>query len=78
MWRSARSPASSCIDGGHQAKVDFNVDRSLPLFDGTTASIRYLNLIGDRYLELKRGDSDKRLPAGGTIPDRTHRAGAGP
>ena len=56
------------LDGGAQAKVDFSVDRSLPLFEGTTASVRYLNLIGDRYLELKRGDSDKRLPSGGTIP----------
>jgi phospholipid/cholesterol/gamma-HCH transport system substrate-binding protein len=56
------------LDGGSQVRVDFSVDRSLPLFDGTTASIRYLNLIGDRYMELKRGDSDKRLPAGGTIP----------
>ena len=56
------------IDGGHQVKVDFNVDRSLPMFDGTTATIRYLNLIGDRYLDLKRGESDTRLPAGGTIP----------
>jgi phospholipid/cholesterol/gamma-HCH transport system substrate-binding protein len=56
------------MDGGSQARVDFDVDRSLPLFEGTTASVRYLNLIGDRYLELKRGDSDKRMPAGGTIP----------
>jgi phospholipid/cholesterol/gamma-HCH transport system substrate-binding protein len=56
------------IDGGTRVKVDFAVDRSLPLFQGTTASIRYLNLIGDRYLELKRGDDEKRLPAGGTIP----------
>ncbi len=63
------------LDGGTKAKVDFNVDRSLQLFDGTTASIRYLNLIGDRYMELKRGDSDKRLPAGGTIPiERTEPA----
>jgi phospholipid/cholesterol/gamma-HCH transport system substrate-binding protein len=63
------------IDGGTKARVDFNVDRSLELFDGTTASIRYLNLIGDRYLELKRGDSDRRLPAGGTIPiERTQPA----
>ena len=36
--------------------MDFNVDRSLPLYQSTTAQIRYLNLIGDRYLELKRGD----------------------
>lgn len=65
----------SIIEGGSKAKVEFNVDRSLPLFEGTTASIRYLNLIGDRYLELKRGDSDKRLPGGGTIPiERTEPA----
>jgi phospholipid/cholesterol/gamma-HCH transport system substrate-binding protein len=63
------------IDGGTRARINFNVERSLPLYEGTTASIRYLNLIGDRYLELKRGDSDKRLPAGGTIPiERTEPA----
>jgi len=63
------------IDGGSKVRVDFSVDRSLQLFDGTTASVRYLNLIGDRYLELKRGESDKRLPAGGTIPlERTEPA----
>jgi phospholipid/cholesterol/gamma-HCH transport system substrate-binding protein len=56
------------IDGGTKVRVDFDVDRSLELFDGSTASVRYLNLIGDRYMELKRGDSDRRLAAGGTIP----------
>jgi phospholipid/cholesterol/gamma-HCH transport system substrate-binding protein len=56
------------IDGGARARVDFAVQRGLPLFQGTTASIRYLNLIGDRYLELKRGDDNRRLAAGGTIP----------
>jgi phospholipid/cholesterol/gamma-HCH transport system substrate-binding protein len=56
------------LDGGHEVKVDFKVDRSLPLFEGTTAAVRYLNLIGDRYLELKRGNDEKKLPAGGTIP----------
>ena len=44
------------IDGDKRVLVDFTVDRSLPLDQATTASIRYLNLIGDRYLELKRGD----------------------
>jgi phospholipid/cholesterol/gamma-HCH transport system substrate-binding protein len=63
------------IDNGSKVKVDFSVDRSLPLFDETTASIRYLNLIGDRYLELRRGDSDRRLAAGTTIPvERTEPA----
>ncbi|MGV0643878.1 MlaD family protein [Mycolicibacterium sp. XJ2546] len=63
------------INGGSQVEIGFNVDRSLPLFEGTTASIRYLNLIGDRFMELKRGDSDQRLPSGGTIPlERTEPA----
>ncbi|WP_319447583.1 MULTISPECIES: MCE family protein [unclassified Mycobacterium] len=63
------------LDGGGRVQIDFNVDRSLGLFQGTTASIRYLNLIGDRYLELKRGDDNTKLPAGGTIPiERTEPA----
>jgi phospholipid/cholesterol/gamma-HCH transport system substrate-binding protein len=63
------------IDGGTKVRIDFNVDRSLQLFQGTSASIRYLNLIGDRYMELKRGDDQKLLPAGGTIPvERTEPA----
>ncbi|OBE95241.1 mammalian cell entry protein [Mycolicibacterium elephantis] len=63
------------INGGSMVRVDFNVDRSLPLFEGTTASIRYLNLIGDRFMELTRGDSDERMPAGSTIPvERTEPA----
>jgi phospholipid/cholesterol/gamma-HCH transport system substrate-binding protein len=63
------------IDGGQRARVDFAIDRSLPLYEGTTASIRYLNLIGDRYLELKKGDSDKKMPGGATIPlERTQPA----
>ena len=56
------------IDGATKALVHFNVDRDLPLFQSTTASIRYLNLIGDRYVELKRGDSNTRLTPGSTIP----------
>jgi len=56
------------IDGDRRVLVDFSVDRSLPLDQATTASIRYLNLIGDRYLELQRGDSGRRLAPGATIP----------
>ncbi|MGV0042714.1 MCE family protein [Mycobacterium colombiense] len=62
-------------DGDTRVLVEFNVDRALPLDAGTTASIRYLNLIGDRYLELKHGTSGRRLPPGGEIPlDRTQPA----
>lgn len=55
-------------DGDTRVLVEFNVDRSLSLDRATTASIRYLNLIGDRYLELKRGESGQRLAPGGEIP----------
>ncbi|MFA1702612.1 virulence factor Mce family protein [Mycobacterium intracellulare] len=59
------------VDGGKRARVKFNVDRSIPLYQSTTAQIRYLDLIGNRYLEIKRGQgegADKVLPPGGFIP----------
>ena len=59
------------VDGGQRVQVDFNVDRSLPLYQSTTAQIRYQDLIGNRYLELARGEgegADRVLPAGGFIP----------
>jgi phospholipid/cholesterol/gamma-HCH transport system substrate-binding protein len=59
------------VDGGKRARVKFNVDRSVPLYQSTTAQIRYLDLIGNRYLELKRGEGegyDRILPPGGFIP----------
>ena len=59
------------VEGGHRVRVDFDVDHSVPLYQSTTAQIRYLNLIGDRYLELKRGEgegADRALPPGGFIP----------
>ena len=59
------------VDGGHRVRVEFNVDHSVPLYQSTTAQVRYLNLIGDRYLELKRGDgegADRVLPPHGFIP----------
>jgi phospholipid/cholesterol/gamma-HCH transport system substrate-binding protein len=53
--------------------VKFDADNNIVLTDGTRAAVRYLNLVGDRYLELVDGPgSTKRLPAGGRIPvDRT-------
>ena len=59
------------VDGGRRAQVDFSVDRAVPLYQSTSAQSRYLDLIGNRYLELKRGEgegSDKVLPPGGFIP----------
>ncbi|MEO8814398.1 MAG: virulence factor Mce family protein [Mycobacterium sp.] len=59
------------VDGGRRVHVDLSIDHSLPLYQSTTAKVRYLNLIGDRYLELGRGEgegADRVLPAGGLIP----------
>ncbi|MGV0743634.1 MCE family protein [Mycolicibacterium sp. XJ870] len=63
------------INGGQQAEVKFSVEKSLPLFDETTASIRYQDLIGNRYLDLRRGESNTMIPPGSTIPlERTQPA----
>jgi phospholipid/cholesterol/gamma-HCH transport system substrate-binding protein len=53
--------------------VNFNTDRDVVLTTGTKAAVRYLNLVGDRYLELIDGPgSTKVLTAGAQIPaDRT-------
>jgi phospholipid/cholesterol/gamma-HCH transport system substrate-binding protein len=49
--------------------VKFDADQSIALTDGTRAAVRYLNLVGDRYLDLVDGPgSTKRLGPGGQIP----------
>jgi phospholipid/cholesterol/gamma-HCH transport system substrate-binding protein len=55
------------------ALVKFDADRKIALTSGTRAVVRYLNLTGDRYLELIDGPGSTRmLPAGAQIPvDRT-------
>lgn len=53
--------------------VTFDSDRAIGLTTGTKAAVRYLNLVGDRYLELIDGPgSTQALPSGSQIPkDRT-------
>lgn len=53
--------------------VDFETDRSVALTTSTKVAVRYLNLVGDRYLELiDSPGSTKLLPSGSQIPkDRT-------
>jgi phospholipid/cholesterol/gamma-HCH transport system substrate-binding protein len=61
------------LQGDRTVLVKFDADRSVVLTTGTKAEIRYLNLVGDRYLELVDSPgSTKILPAGAQIPkDRT-------
>jgi phospholipid/cholesterol/gamma-HCH transport system substrate-binding protein len=59
------------VEGGRRIRVDFAVDRSVHLYQSTTAQIRYQDLIGNRYLELSRGSgegAERALPPGGFIP----------
>ncbi|BBZ01636.1 mammalian cell entry protein [Mycolicibacterium chitae] len=51
------------------AVVDFDADSTVVLTTGTKAVVRYLNLVGDRYLELVDGPGPTTvLPAGAQIP----------
>jgi phospholipid/cholesterol/gamma-HCH transport system substrate-binding protein len=53
--------------------VTLGTDRQIRLTTGTRAEVRYLNLVGDRYVELLDGPgSTTLLPVGSTIPiDKT-------
>lgn len=62
------------LEADRKVLVKFDTDKNIKLTTGTNAAIRYLNLVGDRYMELvdAPADSTKILPAGGQIPvDRT-------
>ena len=52
-----------------RAEVTFSVKKDVPLTSASQASIRFLNLVGDRYMALEEGRSGaSRLPDGATIP----------
>lgn len=60
---------------GDEVRVGFSVDSSIPLSTATRATVRYKNLIGDRFLELSHGngsdhalDPDHDIPASRTSP----------
>lgn len=51
------------------AHIEFDVESKYPLLQSTKATIRYENLVGDRYMELLEGaGSMDQLPEGGTVP----------
>jgi phospholipid/cholesterol/gamma-HCH transport system substrate-binding protein len=54
------------------ARVEFSVDRGRTLPADVTAMIKYRNMVGQRYLALRRGSATGVLPEGAEIPlDRT-------
>ncbi|MFF0490084.1 MCE family protein [Nocardia sp. NPDC004068] len=53
----------------HTVTVSFDADRGVALTTGTHVAVRYLNLVGDRYLELSEGPgSTTILRPGARIP----------
>ena len=51
------------------AEVTFKIKKDVPVTTQTRASIRFLNLVGDRYMALEEGQPNaKRLAGGGSIP----------
>ncbi|SHG05942.1 phospholipid/cholesterol/gamma-HCH transport system substrate-binding protein [Jatrophihabitans endophyticus] len=52
------------------ADVTFTVQKSRPLPTSATATLRYRNLVGQRYLDIERGagDTGKTMRGGDTIP----------
>src|SRR4051794_25632017 len=59
-----------------RALVTFKVDKNQPVTNSTFATIRYRNLVGQRYIALSQGvGKPGLLPGGSTIPlVRTHPA----
>ena len=64
------------LEPDNTVTVGFGADRDVVLTSGTKAAVRYLNLVGDRYLELLDSPgSTKIAPPGSVIPaDRTQGA----
>jgi phospholipid/cholesterol/gamma-HCH transport system substrate-binding protein len=58
------------IHGRDKALVTFKVDADVPMTTASGAEVRYLNLVGDRYLALTQGKPGApRLSGDATIPE---------
>ena len=51
----------------HQAIVMMQIDKGIALPDDTIASVKTRGLIGDVYISLSPGASDRMIPPGGRI-----------
>jgi len=51
----------------YEAKVELDIDRGVSLQDDSIASIRTAGIIGDRYVDISPGGSDKLIGPGGHL-----------
>lgn len=68
--------SSVALQPDNTVVVGFGADRGIVLTAGTVAAVRYLNLVGDRYLELLEGPGSPDIAAPGSVipADRTEPA----
>jgi phospholipid/cholesterol/gamma-HCH transport system substrate-binding protein len=53
----------------YQAKVQLQIERKVEIPEDAIASIKTKGLIGEKYVEITPGGSDKIIKAGGKIRD---------
>jgi len=53
----------------YQALVEFSIDKDVKIQEDAIASIRTQGLIGEKYVQITPGGSDKILPNGGKITE---------
>ena len=57
------------LSPGDRAKVTLRLEPGLKLHDDAIASIRTKGIIGDKFVKLSPGSSEKLIPPGGKIRD---------
>lgn len=57
------------LASGDRAQVTLRLEPDLKLCDDAIASIRTKGIIGDKFVKLSPGSSDKLIPPGGKIRD---------
>ncbi|MDP3181284.1 MAG: outer membrane lipid asymmetry maintenance protein MlaD [Desulfobaccales bacterium] len=57
------------ISSGDRARLVLRLEPGLKIHDDAIASIRTKGIIGDKFVKLSPGNSDKLIPPGGKIRD---------
>jgi phospholipid/cholesterol/gamma-HCH transport system substrate-binding protein len=57
------------VTGGARARLILSLQPDLKLYDDAIASIRTKGIIGDKFVKLSPGSSEKPIPPGGKIRD---------
>lgn len=67
-----RITGTRLVDEGTRtiARISFTVEKDVPVFSNAQLLLRYENIVGQRYLEIRESpDSTKAMPVGATFPE---------